>query len=663
MYCKKCGSMLRDDAVFCLKCGTQVKQTINTDIHNINETGKATNKKKMLIPVIGCMAVVLAVVVAVVAGMGKSKGEPMASTETVIQESAEEIVEESVAEETEVEVEEKNPILFLTKEATYLSDGSLVGWYEYIYDSQGNNVQKIRYDRNGNISTYEEWDSFGNELKNFSYDNGKIYYGYENEYDTQGHKLKEIIYQSDGSIGTETEYSYDVSWNCIKEITCTYGENGYVEVNEREMFYNEDGYMTEVKGHFYNVNYDNIGVASLDYTEELEYDYDENGKVMAIIQYVENGLVSCSVYEYLDNGEKRKYVEYDSSGKLIYRYEDVYDADGKKVQNINYEDSAMAFSDVRTEYTYDSNGYLIGALVASVDEEGLPSFVQEVEYVNDNNGKVMKKIIDNGFSFEEEEYNSQGVLIKSVIYNNDGHIEGLWEYDNYGNLIKESHPNRDYVSYLTCEYKYAYDEYGNVLKRYNYEDGILIDYTDYVYEDMEKSAENYKTYDSILNNVLAEQQKLNDATVLKYSYLFYDFNEDGRDELLLRKTEYDSRDTLYIYSLIDNEIKIITERPDAVSFEWVSGLTRNGFIIEGTVTNGCEYHHYAYGLKDNDLVLIADFHRYEYEENAFNYEINVAGETKTTTDKTEYEQLVNQYLLDNIVVLLPYNSVRWNSLK
>ena len=44
MYCKKCGSKLRDDAVFCLECGTPIKQEANTTIYNVNQSEKTIIK-------------------------------------------------------------------------------------------------------------------------------------------------------------------------------------------------------------------------------------------------------------------------------------------------------------------------------------------------------------------------------------------------------------------------------------------------------------------------------------------------------------------------------------------------------------------------------------------------------------------------------------------
>lgn len=689
MYCKKCGSELREDAVFCLECGTQVKQTINADIHNISETEKTTNKKKVLIPVLGCGVIALVVVIAVIFGMKKSKDEPVASTETVEQENAEEVgsiekTEEEIVEET---TETEEPKLILTKEVSYGSDGNPSGSYEYEYDSQGNTIKKIGYDRYGNMSTYEEWDSLGNELKRIRYtedglekqseiheydehgnilkwikgaDLGVDYYC-TYEYDEQGNLLscvQDSVYDDDYSI----EYTYDDDGNCIKKVYRK--PRDYVE--EYEYFYDDLGRLTYATTHQYDNEYN--------YETETKYEYDENGNKISVVESNLNGsVIRRSNYEYLENGEQRKYIVYDGDGNIIEWDEDIYDNDGKLIESIYYE-RLMANLDYKTEYTYDSNGYLIKEMETSRNLDGTLDYINNIEYTNDSSGNVMKKTIQHkSYHYSEDgdsvyqsldvkEYNEEGVLIKWVTYDEEGRIENLYEYDNYGNLIKESHPNMGYGSYLTCEYKYEYDEYGNVLKVTNYTDGETDGYTEYGYENIEEYTKKREMYKAILDNALTEQENTGDLSILKYQYLFYDFNQDGSDEILLRKTEYHSVDTIYIYSLVNNEIKLIAERSDGHRYEEISALMMNGIVVEGTVTNGCEYHHYIYEIKENGMDLLADFHSYEYAEDVSNYEMNIEGETITTTDRAEYENIVNKYLEENVAIKLSYNSVRWNTL-
>ena len=672
MYCKKCGSKLRDDAVFCLECGTSVKQEANTTIYNVNQSEKTTNRKKLLIPVLGCVVVAFVVVVAVIFGMKKSKDEPVASTETVEQESAEEAVEETVEDIGEESIEEvadpEEPKLILTKEVSYGSDGNPSGSYEYEYDSQGNMIKKIGYDRNGNKNTYEEWDSLGNSLKNLNYDNGVIYWGWECVCDSQGNNLREIHYQSGGSISSERVYSYDDAGNCIKIIDTSYYEDGHEEGYEIEFTYDTSGKCIK-----------NVERRKRDSGEDVdEYEYLENKEIRRFTSYDMNGNIEHYFEEEtrLEHDVQGNVIrKLDGDGNIVLWDEDIYDDEGKVIESIYFERSAMNYQDDRTEYIYDSNGYLIKEIQTSRNWDGTLWYINNIEYTNDDDGKVMKEIlVTSTYSYTEGgsesvndtrtevEYNSEGVLIKRVSYDINGEMDSLYEYDDYGNLTKEVHSNRDGMSYLTGEFKYEYDEYGNVLKVTTYDDGEMSGYREYGYENIEEYAKKREMYKAILDNALTEQKNTDDLSILKYSYLFYDFNQDGCDELLLKKTEYYSIDTIYIYSLVENEIKLIAERSDDNRYEEISALMMNGIVVEGTVTNGCEYHHYIYELKEDGMELLADFHSYEYEEDMSNYEMNIAGEAITTTDRVEYNNIVNKYLEENVVVWLPYNSIRWNTL-
>lgn len=68
-------------------------------------------------------------------------------------------------------------------------------------------------------------------------------------------------------------------------------------------------------------------------------------------------------------------------------------------------------------------------------------------------------------------------------------------------------------------------------------------------------------------------------------------------------------------------------------------------------------------MNDNEVNQTAEMHSYEYEgwsDDACNeYEIVIEDEEYYTKDAEEYNDKLNQYLEENIVTNIPYNSPIW----
>ena len=660
MFCNKCGNELNDNAAFCPKCGATISQENDS---KKEQTEKSMSKKKILFSVIIGIVVVMSISITVFLGMITDKDSSTVSKKEGNKKTTQKETQKEVQGEIEEEAEEEENPMILTKEIFYGEGGTYERTTEYTYDSQGNKIQGIEYDLHGTIRCYEEWDENGNSIKYESYtEDGKVEWGSEYEYDENGRRLREIhynefavnngydyeyiydevgnllscvsipIYESD--ITYKEEYTYDEDGNCVRKI---YREilGKSTSVREYEYSYDEQGQITRMKSHEYG--------DSGSYGNEIRYEYDSEGNISLLTEYnMDGSLLSKTEYEYDKKGELKKTSKYDGEGNVIRWDEDIYDDEGKIIKSIYYDDGVMAFIDDKTEYIYDTNGYLIKEVMTSNLQNGYIGYTSETNYTNDANGRKIKAITESkSYSYQnegeveyesvtEQEFNKEGVLIKSTSTNSHGDKD-IYQYDDYGNCLK-------YESYII---------------------GDLSSRTEYVYEDKEEYIKNHEMYKSILDNALTEQKNTDDLSVLNYSYLFYDFNQDGSGELLLRKTDY-YFDTIYLYSYIDNKIELITERQEVSRYEDISGITKNGFVIEG-YANGFDYSYYVYEIKDYNTNLVADFHSYEGDENACSYEINIKGEKRVITNRAEYDTVVDKYLKENVVLYIDYNSAIWKT--
>ncbi|MFI3202385.1 MAG: zinc-ribbon domain-containing protein, partial [Eubacteriales bacterium] len=198
MFCNKCGNQLEDNSKFCAKCGASrnVVQTPvssvasqqspyqNTPIQQkgiITDIWQDPRKKKIAILLI--VGIVIAMSFRDRFFFTNKEGE---------------VTNQGVGLEA-----------LLTKVISYEEDGSISWWYEYEYDSNGNEVKYIYYEEDGSISMWNEgeYDSNGNCVKYTSYrEDGSISRWSEREYDSNGNCVKSIDYREDGSINYCYEY-------------------------------------------------------------------------------------------------------------------------------------------------------------------------------------------------------------------------------------------------------------------------------------------------------------------------------------------------------------------------------------------------------------------------------------------------------------------------
>lgn len=203
---------------------------------------------------------------------------------------------------------------------------------KYEYDSYGNTVKEEQYtkgtfySRDYCIDTTFTYDSDGKIIKelireeqfstSITDSHSVSEDGYDYFYNEKGQLIrKDYIYISKHKNDfCGYKYEYDESGNCVKEIK--YYSDGTEEINS-EQIYDSNGKLLK-KSYMAHLDELNLHYVS----EETEYDYDKNGKL----------IYSKTVFNE-PSGEISHYKElkynYDESGRLIKEESSIIEKDGK----------------------------------------------------------------------------------------------------------------------------------------------------------------------------------------------------------------------------------------------------------------------------------------------------------------------------------------------
>ncbi|MBQ3061287.1 MAG: hypothetical protein IJD02_02480, partial [Lachnospiraceae bacterium] len=171
----------------------------------------------------------------------------------------------------------------------------------------------------------------------------------------------------------------------------------------------------------------------------------------------------------------------------------------------------------------------------------------------DKDGKVLKAIYYAGenieSSYEEVTYNAKGDMLTGKHYANGKlHTTVVYEYDSYGDLVKETEI-RDGKEEAK-EYKYLYDgDY--MVKKIKYKDGQIVQYTENEYDDNNRII-GYKVYD---------KDEFLELTVK------YEYDEKGNK---IKITEEDNLHFLEANMVYDANANVIEEKyyRDEKMFQW-----------------------------------------------------------------------------------------------
>ncbi len=311
----------------------------------------------------------------------------------------------------------------LTREVCHDMDGSFAVTGEHLYDANGNETSRRTYSR---LGVMENWG-----------------YVYDWTYDDQGNMLSERYYNG---ITYIEEYSYDEFGRRVKT-------TGYIY----------DGFLG-------NSPYTPDEV-SLDVIVEYAYDYE--GDEVAYNYYDANGNL-IKEYDYFVRNDDGTITVYYVDGDGNPFYASIYDADGYRIGNLNYNDDGTAYV-----CKYNQNGDMIAEWKQYAD--GTIRMIYEYEY-NENGDILSYTMYDEEGNYEVKvvfTYDDHGNVVSVRPYNEDGSIcETIDDYETYydvvytytesGNIAKNKLYNKN-GSLRTCDV-YTYDEQGNLISRRCYYD-------------------------------------------------------------------------------------------------------------------------------------------------------------------------------------------------
>ena len=257
-------------------------------------------------------------------------------------------------------------------------------------------------------------------------------------------------YYSDGGLSgfEEHSYEYDKKGNLVKE--CVY--------------YN--GYLTS-----YSVIEYSDGCAVIS-------SYSNHDKLQSVRELFEDGsLKSELLYGYSD--EPESYTEYDESGlkvfkesyKYDYHVDYEYDGSGNLIKETETDHEEGCVKIYETEY--DADGTMIRRTVTYPDGSSVVD--RETEIVTEGNVRTLLERSSNGeLRYKTvEEYDADGNLLKSVIYNaEDDSIlsSNEYKYDEDGRVVENT-----YFFMETSVTRYEYADEGYICKETVSRTGMMSD--------------------------------------------------------------------------------------------------------------------------------------------------------------------------------------------
>ena len=320
--------------------------------------------------------------------------------------------------------------------------------FEYV-----NNVYKL-YLRDGSVKVFN---SDGFIIRVYDRNNNSV----------------EIKRKSDGRIefiktSFSEQFRVEYSGNLISKITNVRSSEELVRYSYKN---NLLASVTDTDGDKVSMDYDSAGhliklkkcdgsFVSLVYNEQTK-----NGDILTTSTINEEGY--AEYFEYFRNQNRTDYIDHDGNRTRYWYDENQHTKkkilpDGTVINN-TYDDYGNLIvkeeNENVTRYSYDSNNNLIqirysdsssefwsydknNLLLSYTDRDGVIE-----QYIRDNNGNLIEYRKANKTAFTQQ-FNLQGLVTTRVDYGQNPIVTN-YEYDNYGNLIKEKTGDR--------EIKYTHD--------------------------------------------------------------------------------------------------------------------------------------------------------------------------------------------------------------
>ncbi len=321
---------------------------------------------------------------------------------------------------------------------------------EYLFDCRENLVEKrLMPGENARIYRYE-YDLSGNCIKEVSPSGGETSIAY----DIFANPVRKVLPN-----GTETFYEYDFAGNCLSEIN-SLGEKTEAVYDSLSRKISQTTYDGKNKNteKFYYDSRDNVIVQYDANGNKTENEYNARGFLTAVRQYSNGAEGIVTEYEYDGEGNVTQ-TSYGGIGTPDrHKYKNTLDLYGRVVKTAD----SMGFVSL---YEYDSAGNLIkqtdpNGVVTSCKYNGLGMITEKnnslngrTQYEYDCFGQNVK--ITDGTGSKVMKYNAFGEP-ESFVY---GANSELFEYDSDGNVIRHTACDKDMGENVT---EYGYDKAGFV---------------------------------------------------------------------------------------------------------------------------------------------------------------------------------------------------------
>ena len=342
--------------------------------------------------------------------------------------------------------------------------------YTYGFDERGNEIEFIKYDKEGNI-----WNK---EIKKY------------NEKDRLLYSKETKILGEDETYIEENSYSYNDKGFLIEEKS--YEEDPDTGISHRrELYkYNNDQKLIE------NSYYSNDSLK-----RQVLYWYDNKGNLLRKLFYLDNKPYTDTKFEYnhignlikkTENYIKTDYkhvkqYEYDAKNRLILFTKE--DDDTKEIiLKIIYKDDLLIEiydnrddEEVHIFYSY-KNKKLINKVISKSFFNGCYYDYIKEKILYDEKGRIKKS-----FDYKQNKikktytyyYDNKDRVIKTeLLYTGDKKEYWIDNYDTIGNLIETIYKNDDYKD----KDSYTYDNNNNLLSKITYKGHKAIEKTFYTYD-------------------------------------------------------------------------------------------------------------------------------------------------------------------------------------
>ena len=342
--------------------------------------------------------------------------------------------------------------------------------YTYGFDERGNEIEFIKYDKEGNI-----WNK---EIKKY------------NEKDRLLYSKETKILGEDETYIEENSYSYNDKGFLIEEKS--YEEDPDTGISHRrELYkYNNDQKLIE------NSYYSNDSLK-----RQVLYWYDNKGNLLRKLFYLDNKPYTDTKFEYnhignlikkTENYIKTDYkhvkqYEYDAKNRLILFTKE--DDDTKEIiLKIIYKDDLLIEiydnrddEEVHIFYSY-KNKKLINKVISKSFFNGCYYDHIKEKILYDEKGCIKKEFDYNQNKLERTYtyyYDNKDRVIKTeLLYTGNKKEYWIDNYDTAGNLIETIYKNDDYRD----KDSYTYDNNNNLLSKITYKDNKIVEKTLYTYD-------------------------------------------------------------------------------------------------------------------------------------------------------------------------------------